>query len=182
MTFAISDFSRSSLSPEVPSGEQQLCACSSFHTFLLETILFRHHRRYYSVLQGGMDVALSFPEACGVLFGTQGAWLDLFLQTEEQKGQTQKSQGSSLTTTTSYVSSKCMERTRISRLFRCRLRGLLGYLSRPRSPCEHTGRHKLFIVNVHFEPELTLPQLLGRLRLVHPHWPPYPNGVGIILV
>ena len=45
-----------------------------------------------------------------------------------------------------------------------------------------SGRHNLVIVNVHFEPELTLRQLRGRLRLIHPHWPAYPNGVGIIWV
>ena len=44
-----------------------------------------------------------------------------------------------------------------------------------------SGRHNLVIVNVHFEPERTLRQLRGRLRLIHPHWPAYPNGVGIIL-
>ena len=44
-----------------------------------------------------------------------------------------------------------------------------------------TERHSLVIVNVHFEPDLTLGQLRGRLRLIHPHWPAYPNEVGIIL-
>ena len=44
-----------------------------------------------------------------------------------------------------------------------------------------SGRHNLVIVNVQFEPELTLRQLRGRLVLIHPHWPAYPNGVGIIL-
>ena len=42
-------------------------------------------------------------------------------------------------------------------------------------------RHSLVIANVHFEPELTLRQLRGRLSLIHPHWPAYPNFVGIIL-
>ena len=42
-------------------------------------------------------------------------------------------------------------------------------------------RHSLVIVNVHFEPDLTLRQLRDRLRLIHPHWPAYPNGVVIIL-
>ena len=37
------------------------------------------------------------------------------------------------------------------------------------------------IVNVHFEPELTLRRLRERLRLITPHWPSYPNAVGIIL-
>ena len=35
-------------------------------------------------------------------------------------------------------------------------------------------RHSLVIVNVHSEPELTLRQLRGRLKLIHPHWPAYP--------
>ena len=42
-------------------------------------------------------------------------------------------------------------------------------------------RHNLVIVNVHFEPERSLRQLRGRLHLIHPHWPSYPSGVGIIL-
>ena len=40
-----------------------------------------------------------------------------------------------------------------------------------------SGRQSLVIVIVHFEPELTLRQLRGGLRLIHPHWPAYPNGV-----
>ena len=43
------------------------------------------------------------------------------------------------------------------------------------------GRHSLVIVNVHFEPELTLRHLRERLRLITPHWPSYPNALGIIL-
>ena len=39
----------------------------------------------------------------------------------------------------------------------------------------------LVIVNVHFEPELTLRRLCERLRLISPHWPSYPDAVGIIL-
>ena len=42
-----------------------------------------------------------------------------------------------------------------------------------------SGRDNLDIVNVHFEPELTLRQLRGRFRLIHPHWPAFPNGVGM---
>ena len=41
-----------------------------------------------------------------------------------------------------------------------------------------SGRQRLGIVNVHFEPELTLRRLRERLRLSHPHWPSYPNGGG----
>ena len=51
--------------------------------------LFRHDRRDYNVLQGGMDVAPSFLKACDVLLGTPGAWWDLFVQTKEQRIQTQ---------------------------------------------------------------------------------------------
>ena len=43
-----------------------------------------------------------------------------------------------------------------------------------------SGRHNFVIVNVHFEPELSLAQIRGRLHLIHPHWTSYPNGVGII--
>ena len=44
-----------------------------------------------------------------------------------------------------------------------------------------SGRQSLVIVNIHFEPELTLRQLRERLRLINPHWPSYPNAVGITL-
>ena len=44
-----------------------------------------------------------------------------------------------------------------------------------------SGRTNLVIVNFHFEPELTLRRLHERLRLITPHWPSYPNAVGIIL-
>ena len=43
-----------------------------------------------------------------------------------------------------------------------------------------SGRHNLVIVNVHCEPELTLRQLRGRLRLIHWHWPAYSCGMGVI--
>ena len=56
-----------------------------------------------------------------------------------------------------------------------------GYLSRPLSPCEQSIWATIFLVNVHFESELTSRQERGRLRLTHPHWPAYSNGVGIIL-
>ena len=42
-------------------------------------------------------------------------------------------------------------------------------------------RHSLVIVNVHFEPDLTLRQLRGRLCIIRPHWHVYPCGVGVIL-
>ena len=37
------------------------------------------------------------------------------------------------------------------------------------------------VVNVHFEPELTLRSLRGRLRLITPHWPHYPDAIGVIM-
>ena len=43
-----------------------------------------------------------------------------------------------------------------------------------------SGRHSLVIINVHFEPELSLRQLRERLHLIHPQWPSYPSGVGSI--
>ena len=44
-----------------------------------------------------------------------------------------------------------------------------------------SGRHSLVFVNVHFEPDLTLEQLRSRLCIIHPHWPAYSCGVGVIL-
>ena len=44
-----------------------------------------------------------------------------------------------------------------------------------------SGRQSLVIVNVHFEPALTLRQFSERVRVINPHWPSYPNAVGIIL-
>ena len=40
-----------------------------------------------------------------------------------------------------------------------------------------SGRHSLVIVNVDFEPELTLRQLPSRLSIIHPHWLAYHRGV-----
>ena len=86
-------------------------------------MLFKHIRRYYNVLQGGMDVATSCPKACDVLLGTPGAWLDLFFS---RKGTAYSnsniSKDSWTTTTTVFVSRKCMARTSFFRLSRCWLR------------------------------------------------------------
>ena len=41
-------------------------------------------------------------------------------------------------------------------------------------------RQSLVIVNVHCERERTLRQLRERLHLINPHWPSYPNAVGMI--
>ena len=44
-----------------------------------------------------------------------------------------------------------------------------------------TYGQSLVIVNVLLEPELTLRGLRGRLRLVTPHWPRYPDAIGVIM-
>ena len=44
-----------------------------------------------------------------------------------------------------------------------------------------SGCHGLVIVNVHFEPELTLRSLHDRLCLIIPHWPQNPDTIGIIM-
>ena len=44
-----------------------------------------------------------------------------------------------------------------------------------------SGCQSLVIVNVHFEPELTLRSLRERLRLITPHWPHYPDAIGTIM-
>ena len=60
--------------------------------------------------------------------------------------------------------------------------GTHNYLLRTRPFCERTvWAEKVGVVNVHFEPELTLRRLCERMRLITPHWPWYLNAVGIIL-
>ena len=44
-----------------------------------------------------------------------------------------------------------------------------------------SGYQSLVIVSVHFEPELTLGSLRERLRLITPHWPQYPDAIGMIM-
>ena len=43
-----------------------------------------------------------------------------------------------------------------------------------------SGCRSLVVVDAHFEPELTLRRLRERLRLITPHWPPFPEAVGVI--
>ena len=164
-------------------------------------MLFKHNRRYYNVLQGGMDVVPSFPNSCDVLLGTPGGLLDLFLHDTESPNSNISQ--NSWTTTTSFVSRKCMERTSFFKLSRCWLRdfdSLDNENAGGSAICIHRdllpegaivthvvtcqGRdhlvnirswlHNLVIVNVHFEPELTLRQFRGRLSIIHLHWPACP--------
>ena len=44
-----------------------------------------------------------------------------------------------------------------------------------------SGCRSLAVVNVHFEPELTLRSLLEVLRLITAHWPQYPCAIGMIM-
>ena len=44
----------------------------------------------------------------------------------------------------------------------------------------YSGGSILVIVNVHFEPDLTLRSLRERLFLITPHWPSYPGALGVI--
>ena len=44
-----------------------------------------------------------------------------------------------------------------------------------------SGCRSLLVVNVHFEPELTLRSLGERLCLITPHWPQYHDAIGMIM-
>ena len=175
-------------------------------------MLFKHHRRYYNVLQDRMDVVPSFPKACGVLLGTPRALMDLSTPEKGIENSNSNISKDSLTPTTfclqevhgkdEYLqaiqvlasrfrffgtfiprnenaggSAICIHRDLlpeeaiVTHLITCQGRDHLVNIQ--------SGRHNL--VNVHFEPELALRQLRGRLRLIHPQWPAYPSGVGIIL-
>ena len=90
---ARSDFSRSSLPPEVPSGEQQLGAFSSFHTFPLET-------EYSSSTTAGTTAynrvgwmwKFRYRRSAMYYLEHQRLGWICFLQMEEQRVQTQISQ------------------------------------------------------------------------------------------
>ena len=86
-------------------------------------VLF-NHLKYYKVLQVGIHVAISLMEVCDVLLGTPGVSLDRFFPRRRTESSNSNILGSSLTTTTSYVSRRCTERMSIFRLFRCWLRDL----------------------------------------------------------
>ena len=86
-----------------------------------DRVLFRHDRRYYNVLQGGMDVAPSFLKACDVLLGTPGAWWDLF---SPDKGTANLNSNISKDSwkATIFVYRRYMERMSFFKLSRCWLR------------------------------------------------------------
>ena len=109
------------------------------HVPVGDRILVKHHRRYYSVLQGGMDVAPSFPKACDVSLGTAGVSLDLCSPKRKTEFSNSNISRSTLTPTTSYVSRRCMERTSIFRLFRCWLRNFFSFFGTFTPDNEHAG-------------------------------------------
>ena len=67
-------------------------------------MLSKHYRRLYNVLQVGMRVALSFPEACGALRGTPEVSLDLFFCKQKNREFKRKYLKKLFDTTTFYVS------------------------------------------------------------------------------
>ena len=120
--FGRSDSSRPSLPPDVPSGEQQRGAFPASERSRWRQDALHAQQRCYNILQGGMDVAPSFPKAYDVFLGTPGASLDLFLQDKGTESPNSIISKDSLTPTTFYVSKRCMERMSIFRLFICWLR------------------------------------------------------------
>ena len=61
-------------------------------------------------------------------------------------------------------------------------------LSRMRSPAQDVTissqkdrANVLVVINVHFEPDLILRDLRGRLRRIVFHWPRYPEGFRMII-
>ena len=176
-------------------------------------MLFKHHPDInYNVLKDGIDVAPSFPKACGVLLGTPGALLDLFTP---EKGI--ENSNSNISKRLFDANILCLQEVhgkdeylQAIQVLAPRLQFFGNFIPRNENAggsaiCIHrgllpeeaivthlitcqgrdhlvniqSGRHNL--VNVHFELELALRQLRGRLRLIHPHWLAYPSGVGIIL-
>ena len=158
--------------------------------------LFTHNRRYYNVLQGGMDVVPSFPKACDVLIGTPWALLDLFspdkgklldhnniICLQELHGKDELLQaiqvlaprfrlfGTFLPDSENAGGSAiCIHRDLLHE--DSIVTHVVTCQGRDHLVNIRSGRHSLVFVNVHFEPELTLRQLRG--SLIHPHWPAFP--------
>ena len=66
------DLSYSPLSPRVPSDEHNEAIFLLSHVTVGDRMLFKHHRRFYSVLQVGMVVVPFFPKAYDALLGNAG--------------------------------------------------------------------------------------------------------------
>ena len=163
--------------------------------------LFRHIHRFYNALQGGMVVAPFFLKACAVLLGLLGALSDLssplfdrnniiclqevhgkdeFLQTIQVLAPQFRLFGTFLLNNENAGGSAiCIHRDLLPK--EALVTHVITCHGRDHLVNSQSERHSLVIVNVHFEPDLTLRQLRGKLSLIHPHWPAYPNGVGVIL-
>ena len=92
-------------------------------------------------LQVGMDAGPFFSGGLRcITWNTRGLVGSVFSRRRTERSNS-KISGSSLTTTTSYGSRRCVERTRISRLFRCRLRGFFffWYLHSWKRKCRELG-------------------------------------------
>ena len=213
--FAGSDLSRSSLPPEVPSGEQQLGAfpasarsrwrqdalqaqpqiiqrttgwdgcgpflsegmrCITWNTRgLVGSVYSRQRNREFTLkyLKRHFDAnnIICLQEVHGKdeylqanqVLATQFQFFGTFIPDNENVG------GSAICIHTDLLPEGAI----VSHVITCQGRDHLVSIQ--------SGRHNLVIINVHFEPELTLRQLRGRLRLIHPHCIAYPSGVGIIL-
>ena len=104
-----------------------------------------------------------------VLFGTPGDLLDLFCP-DEGTGSSNSIVSKNSRATTIIGLQEVHGKDKFFQAFQVlspRFRFICdtcGYLSWPWSYCN-----------------LSLRQLRGRLGLVHPHWPAYPNGAGVIL-
>ena len=102
--FARFDQSRPSSSPEESSDEQQQSALPASTRSRWRQGCSSTNLKYNRVLQVGIRAAISLTEVCDVLLGTLGVSLDVFSSQKKRELKLNVS-GSSLTTTTCYVSS-----------------------------------------------------------------------------
>ena len=119
--FARFDHSRSSLSPEVPSDDQRRDALPASTRSRWKQNTLQAQPQVLQRITGwdGCGNFLAGGLRC-IIWNTRGLIGSVFFQTEETESSNSNISRSSLTTTTTlHVSRKCMERTRISRLFRC---------------------------------------------------------------
>ena len=169
-------------------------------------VLF-NHLKYYKVLQVGIHVAISLMEVCDILLGTPVVSLDRFFLAEEQRAQTQiylrklfDNNNILCLQKDAYLQAIQVLAPRF-RFFATFIPGdenaggsaicihkdllpedavvthMITCQGRDHIVNVQSGRQSLVIVNVHFEPELTLRRFRERLRLITPHWS-YPYAVG----
>ena len=214
--FGRSDFPDLSCLLKFPAANNNKVPFQLLNVLAGDRMLFTHNHRYYNVLQGGMDVAPSFPKACDVCiaWNTRGLVGSVFskqknrefklkylkrlfdanniLCLQEVHGKDEYLQairvlaprflffgtfipdnenagGSAICIHRDFLPEEAI----VTHLTTCQCRDHFVNIQ--------SGRHNFVIVNVHLESELILRQLRGRLRLIHPHWPAFPSGVGIIL-